>query len=259
MNFLPEDLTGKRSLMMHLLSEPYSERHLRYELQQEFARNDYVKLPGLIASEAFAHIRSEIEYLRQFATKRSFIMEEYETPREMHTLGGMKILKESPTIWSLYCHNELRSLIQSIAGTEIYSCLHPNEFMVANFLLSPGATHGWHLDDPAYAFILVLESSPAEDGGSIEFIQNWQEFCKDSGSLSREKVEPLVERARAANLVQVRHHLSGDAYLLRADRCLHQVTALRREGACRIALNLAFEATSHPIYGNTANRLYGDN
>ena len=131
--------------------------------------------------------------------------------------------------------------------------------MVANFLLSPGATHGWHLDDPAYAFILVLESSPAEDGGSIEFIQNWQEFCKDSGSLSKEKVAPLVERAREANLVQVRHHLSGDAYLLRADRCLHQVTALRREGARRFALNLAFEATPHPIYGNTANRLYGDN
>jgi len=254
----PKDLKGKQSLVMNPISEQYLEEQVRYVLQREFAQNDYVKLPGLMANEAFACIRKELEYLRQFATKRSFIMEEYGTPREMHTLGGLKILQESPTIWSLYCHHELRDLIQNIAGAKVYSCLHPNEFMVANFLLSPGATHGWHLDDPAYALIIIFEASPAEDGGSLEFIQNWEEFCNDSGSFSKEKVEPIIAQARAANSVQVRHHLAKDAYFLRADRCLHQVTALNREGACRMALNLAFEAMPNPTYGDTANKLYGE-
>ena len=94
----PKDLTGKQSLVMKPISEHYLEEQVRSELQREFAQNDYVKLPELIANEAFAHIRKELEYLRQFATKRSFIMEEYGSPREMHTLGGLKILQESPTI-----------------------------------------------------------------------------------------------------------------------------------------------------------------
>jgi hypothetical protein len=82
----PKDLTGKQSLIMNLISEHYLKEQVQSELQREFAQNDYVKLPGLIANEAFAHMRKELEYLRQFATKRSFIMEEYGTPREMHTL-----------------------------------------------------------------------------------------------------------------------------------------------------------------------------
>jgi hypothetical protein len=258
MSVVPQDLISKHSLTMNLVSEHYNKQDVLSDLQQEFGRNDYVKLPGLIASQAFAHIRAEIEYLKRFTTKRSFIMEGYETPREMSTLGGAKILKEAPTIWSLYCHYELRNLIERIAGTKVYSCLHPNEFMVANFLNSPGATHGWHLDDPAFALIIVLEASSAEDGGSLEFIPNWFEFCSQIGAFSDEKVGPLVERARADNLIQVRHHLSGDAYFLRADRSLHQVTALRREGACRSALNLAFEVTPNPTYGDTANKLYGE-
>ena len=258
MQTLLGDAVGKQGLIMQLLSEHYHEERVWTELQQEFAANDYVKLPRLIASQAFTHIRTELEYLRQFAAKRSFIMEEYDTPREMHTLGGLKILKEAPTVWSLYCHHELRNLIQNIAGANVYSCLHPNEFMVANYLLCAGATHGWHLDDPAYALILILEASSAEDGGSLEFIQNWEELCKDSCSFSKEKAEPIVARAREANRVQLRHHIAGDAYFLRADRCLHQVTALHRDGAYRMALNLAFEAVPNPTYGNTANKLYGE-
>ncbi|TMB81288.1 MAG: hypothetical protein E6J44_11275 [Chloroflexi bacterium] len=107
MSVVPQDLISKHSLTMNLVSEHYNKEDVLSELQQEFGRNDYVKLPGLIASQAFAHIRAEIEYLKRFTTKRSFIMEGYETPREMSTLGGAKILKEAPTIWSLYCHYDV--------------------------------------------------------------------------------------------------------------------------------------------------------
>src|SRR5260370_37718196 len=108
---------------MNPISEQYLEEQVRYELQREFAQNDYVKLPGLMANEAFAYIRKELEYLRQFVTKRSFIMEEYGTPREMHTLGGMRILQEAPTIWSLYCQHELSDLIQIFVRTQEYPCV----------------------------------------------------------------------------------------------------------------------------------------
>ena len=91
MSVVPQDLISKHSLTMNLVSEHYNKEDVLSELQQEFGRNDYVKLPGLIASQAFAHIRAEIEYLKRFTTKRSFIMEGYETPREMSTLGGAKI------------------------------------------------------------------------------------------------------------------------------------------------------------------------
>src|SRR2546423_13660516 len=114
MQTLLRDAVGKQGLIMQFLSEHYHEECVWTELQQEFAANDYVKLPGLIADQTFTHIRNELEYLRQFATKRSFIMDEYDTPREMHTLGGLMILKEAPTVWSLYCQYELRNLIQNI-------------------------------------------------------------------------------------------------------------------------------------------------
>ena len=49
------------------------------------------------------------------------------------------------------------SAIARVAGEPVYPCNHLEELIVCIFLLSPGSTHGWHLDDPPYALILVLE------------------------------------------------------------------------------------------------------
>jgi hypothetical protein len=244
-------------LLTNLLSEQYQQEELVAYLRREFALNDYVKMSNLINAAAFYLLREEIHRLQQFAKMRSFIMDGYETPRLMSTLGGRKIVEESHMLGILYPHYELIDLLRKIIGEEVYPCLHPNEIMVANFLLSLGATHGWHLDDPAYALILIFEAPSEMDGGLLEFIPGWRKLCSSQGRSHEEKVAPLVEHSRGANLVQVRHHVSGDAYLLRADQCLHQVTALSAKGVSRIALNLAYEATRNPRYGRTANMLYG--
>ena len=53
MSVVPQDLISKHSLTMNLVSEHYNKQDVLSELQQEFGQNDYVKLPGLIASQAF--------------------------------------------------------------------------------------------------------------------------------------------------------------------------------------------------------------
>jgi hypothetical protein len=253
-----DEQTARYHLIVNPLSEDYREEWRLTELRQEFTNEGYIKMPGFIRNEVFSLLKDEIEQLEKFARKRDFVMQGYETPRVMHVLGGRQILERSLLLPALYSHYELRNLIRKVAGVEVYPCLHPDEFMVANLLLSNGSTHGWHLDDPAYALILMFEAPSADSGGLLEFIRNWHAFCSTIGASSEEKVEPIVESARAANLVQVKHHAPGDAYLLQANRCLHRVTELKTAGNRRIALNFAYETTSQPIYGHTASLLYGD-
>ncbi|QDL08481.1 hypothetical protein DP113_11710 [Brasilonema octagenarum UFV-E1] len=243
---------------MNLLSEKYSQEKILVELQQEFACKGYVKLPSLLNSEAFSFLQAEVKRLEQFVTKRNFTMPGYETPRLMSILGGRRILQESLTLWSLYSNYEVVKLIQAIIGGKIYPCLHGDEFMIMNCLLSNQATHGWHLDDTAYVLTLIFEAPPVENGGLVEFVQGWREWCSSIGAAPEEKIKPAVEKARAENLIQVKHHLPGDAYLLRADQCLHRVTELVRENICRVAVSLAYEATPDPKYGFTATRLYSE-
>lgn len=252
-----QDQPAAYQLVVDPLAEAYRDEARRERLRQEFAANEYVKMPGLLRDDVFGLLKAELEQLEQGARKRDFVMQGYETPRVMHVLGGRQLLERSMYLPALYAHHELRRLIQGIAAGEIHACLHPDEFMVANLLLSSGSTHGWHLDDPAYALIIIFEAPSAESGGLLEFIQGWQALCAVDDPAAEQRAAPIVERARAANLVQTRHHAPGDAYLLRADRCLHRVTELKPGGGRRIALNFAYDATAHPIYGQTASLLYG--
>ncbi len=248
----------RRALLIDLLQEEYcQEWHVR-ELSRQFARNDYVRLPDLFSPTAFEIIREEAIRLGDQATPRDFIMPGVETPRRMSTISGEHILSESELLWSLYANHALRSLLAGIAGGAMYPCLHPSEFMVINYLFNSGATHGWHLDDPAYALIVVFEAPPEEKGGSVELIPDWHQYCRHVGRSPNENVEDTVALAQEARLVQSRYHAPGDAYLLRADTSLHRVTALKDPAHRRIALNLGFESTPNPRYGGSADLLYGD-
>lgn len=246
------------ALLVQLLNDRYRQPWLLAELRREFARTDYLKLPALLAPAVFALLHAEIARLLPFAQPKHFTMTGYDTPRIMHTLGGSRILRHSPALAALYAHYDLRHLLQTITHAELFPCRHPDEFMVLNCLRSTGATHGWHLDDPAYALLLVFEAPPAEHGGLLEFIPAWPRWCAQHAAAPTAALAPLVEQARAAQLVQVRHHAPGDAYLFRADECLHRVTELYDASVPRVVLNLAFEVTPQPHYGLTASLLYGE-
>jgi len=249
---------ARRCLILNLLAVQYKESADVDGLHREFANNGYVKLPGLFTTEAFRLLKADAQSLEQFAKERDFIMAGYGSPRVLKTLGGSTILRSSQSVWSLYFHCDLRCLIRRIVGAEVHACHHPDEIMVMNYLTKAGETHGWHLDDPAYALVLFLESIPGSYGGLLELIPRWRALCHQMGVGFETNVAPSAERCRAAGLVQVHHHVEGDAYLLRADQCLHRVTELSSGQLRRVVLNFAFEATAHPAYGATADKLYGD-
>jgi hypothetical protein len=179
-----------------------------------------------------------------------------ETPRELSTVGGSVIASKFPRWLALYAHHQIVKLLTVLTGGPIYACQHEEEFIVANFLNRQHGTHGWHLDDPAYALIVFFEAPPEGLGGSLEFITNWHAFCERRGADPETNVVPLVGQAREEDLILSRHHARGDAYLLRADKCLHRVTELKDAAFRRAAINMAYQQFPFQVYGESANALY---
>lgn len=228
------------------------------KLRLAFARHHYVALPGLFsAPSAFEPLMAEVKRLEQFATKKNFVMPGYNTPRVMATVGGRAIKRESPFLTGMYAAGDLAALVSQIAGRQVYTCHDENEWMVINWLEGPGETHGWHLDDPAYAMVIFVEAPEHGQGGEAEFITDWRRLCGRLGENPEVDVEAAVASCRELGLIHSKTHAAGDAYLLRADRALHRVAPITSEGARRVILNLAFEAKPD-IYrrGVTAAHLY---
>jgi hypothetical protein len=224
-------------------------------LRSEFLRADYVGLPQFLTPPAFRELHRQVLKLADLRIRRDFIMPGVATPRRLSTVGGKTIAANAPDLVSLYHSSTLSQLVQAVCGSQIYPCRHPSEYLVANFLDYAGSTHGWHLDDPALALIVFVESPPATDGGLLELIPAWE--SKRSAVASPEaSIEESVVSLRQQGQVTVKHHQVGDAYLLRADRCLHRVTELRNPRNRRIALNFAFELFPVTRYGTSATLLY---
>lgn len=211
-------------------------------LRLAFARDQYVALPGLFsAPRTFAPLAAEVARLEQFASKKNFVMPEYNTPRLMATVGGRAIRRESPLLTGVYAAADLTALLSRIAGRQVHPCHDENEWAVINWLEGRGETHGWHLDDPAYALVIFVESPAPGEGGEVELIHGWRRLCRLLGKDPAGDVANGVAGCRELGLVRSKTHAAGDAYLLRADRCLHRVAPLRADRGRRIVLNFAFE------------------
>lgn len=250
--FNKEGVAGAQTLAVPRAARParYSsipEKFLREaalnELRLAFARNQYVALPGLFsAPSTFGPLAAEVARLEQFASKKNFVMPEYNTPRVMATVGGRAIRRESPFLTEMYAAADLSALLSRIAGRQVHPCHDENEWIVINWLEGRGETHGWHLDDPPYALVIFIESPSPGQGGEAELIPGWRRLCGRLGKAEGGDVGAGVAGCRELGLVQSRTHAAGDAYLLRADRCLHRVAPLKAEGTRRVILNFAFEA-----------------
>jgi hypothetical protein len=240
------------------LPEKFLRESTYAKLRLAFARHHYVALPGLFSAPlAFAPLSAEVTRLEQFANKKNFVMPGYNTPRVMATVGGRAIGRESPFLKALYAAGDLKGLVSQITGRQVHPCLDENEWMVINWLEGPGKTHGWHLDDPPYALVIFVEAPAPGQGGEAEFITDWHRICQHTGENPEEDVAASVDVCRELGLVNSKSHVAGDAYLLRADRCLHRVAPVTSEGARRVILNLAFEARPDAYRkGITAAYLY---
>ncbi len=255
---LTATLPGSQSTPPSLLPESYADVAMLDQFRQDFARWQYVALPGLLPPPFFTQVKAEVARLEHFARAKNFVMEvAYHTPRIMKTLGGQEIRRESPFLSDMYDEPRLRALLSYIAGHPVFTCNDINEWMVCNWLAGSGWTHGWHLDDPPLALVVFLEAPSPEDGGALEFIPDWHTICKQNGLDPQGDVKSLVAHCRAAGLVREKTHSVGDAYLLRADIFLHRVAPLLRDGARRTVLNMAFElAPDVSRNGITADLLY---
>ena len=227
-----------------------------------FASDGYVRLPRSFFASVFAQLQNEVKRLRAYAKTRDFIMPGYETLRRMSTLGGKDILRLSPMLADFYHNPEIRTLLTNICGRQVFACHDENEWQVINWLEGPGETHGWHLDDPPLALVIFMETPPESDGGALEFINGWHQLCAVVGSDPELNATDLIERCRAAGLITAKVHATGDAYLMRADQCLHRAAPLTAAGARRCVINLAFElqpdvrrtgVTASLLYDKTKN------
>lgn len=240
------DLTAAKS---------FSEEELA-DLREAFLRKGYVKLPGFLTSAARSLLEGELHRLKDRASRRAFEMPGYQSPRTLSVLGGRVISEHSPMLYGLYHHPSLRNVVASIAGRPIYSCQHAEEYMVANLLHSSGDTHGWHLDDPAFALVLFVKSPAEGEGGELELIPGWRDTCRRKGRTPDEDINDLIEWARDNGLIEQHGHNAGDAYLLRADINLHRVKPITAEGVSRHVINLAFQANANTQFSETATMLY---
>jgi hypothetical protein len=245
------------ALLAGPVADAYREDAALDELRARFAAEGYVKLPDLLTYETIELLRREIARLEPVARARDFVMPGSATPRVMSVLGATRLLAGSTAPAILYTHFELVRVLSRVAGARVYGCRNPDELMVCNFLLKDGSTHGWHLDDPAYALVIVLEAPAPGGGGELEYIADWDAICHELGLDPRVEVDAAVSRARDAGLIRTAHHQPGDAYLLRADRCLHRVVALCDARGRRVALNFAYERTATAVHGASATLLYG--
>ncbi len=241
----------------NLLSANYRDHHLLGEKREVFEAHMYVRLPNFFSAAAISVLRNEVRRLEADRIKRDFVMPTFGTPRRMHTIGGKTIRTNSQLLFSIYQSKDVRETLEILTGSEIRHCQHESECMVVNFLEEHNATHGWHLDDPPYALVTILEDPGENVGGNLEFVANvererWDALVSTCGTTSS------IERMRAEGNVQVAHHEAGDSYLLRADSCLHRVTPLSSPsvGTRRIAVNMGYEGIEVPIYGATASLLY---
>lgn len=224
-------------------------------LRREFLGTGYVYLPQLLIPAAFRELDQQVLQLADLRVRRDFMMPGLATPRKLSTIGGKAIATSAPDLAAFYDAPTLSQLVQAICGSRIYPCRHPSEYLVANFLDAVGSTHGWHLDDPALALILFVEAPAITDGGLLEFIPEW-ESVRPALASPEASIEEIVALLRQQGRVAVKHHSAGDAYLLRADRCLHRVTELTSSRSQRIALNFAFELYPATRYGESATLLY---
>lgn len=228
---------------------------LQRRLQASFRETGYVKLPEFLTPAAFRAVSSEVTRLHSARARKDFVMPDFNTDRKMSVLSGRDVVRQSEVIASLYACQELRDWIASLTGTGIHTVLHDDEFLVLNFLDGERDTHGWHLDDPRYALIIVVESPATHIGGCIEYVPDWKRLAREEFFDSHQDVERGVEICKRNGKLRSDTLKSSDCYLLDAAEVLHRVSPMSADGS-RKALNLAFDDRRYRIYGETATTLY---
>ncbi|MFJ4064742.1 phytanoyl-CoA dioxygenase family protein [Pseudomonas sp. NPDC089996] len=245
-------------VLADIVSRPYTDAGYIAALGEQFAEEGYVTLENFFSPKVVALINEETRALHEISNKRDFTMGGYETPRLLSVAGGQKILRNTVFIPTLYVHHQLKSVLSAITRTPLFTVKHQQECIVANNLDGQGHTHGWHLDDPMYALIAILEAPQAGRGGSVEYVAHWRALCAQLGLDPVHDTKAGLKHARLHGLVRSASLKSGDCYLLNAGENLHRVTPIADDSSRRRVINMAFDHRSDFVYGDTADILYAE-
>ena len=244
-------LISERTALCNLLFNRPDNDFMRFARQQ-FKANGFIKFPGFITEIGHDILRKEVADLESLAVRKDFIMPTSLTPRHIHVIGGSTIRKHGDIINRIYDSNIIGEFIESIVESPTWLIDHVEEFAVINILTGVGDTHGWHVDDPRYAFVLAIDTP--KDGGYVELDGTYADNRSraNDGPISHDVQMGQTQNPHSVSRIQLDDR---DAYLLDAGAILHRVTPLI-DGR-RAALNMAFHDEPTVTYGETANILYG--
>ncbi len=192
------------------------------ELQQQFRDAHVVPLRGFCPPELFGPLKDEsFGIIERYGVARDLVLEITDnTPRHMTTVGQPVIKEQGPIIHATYFSPVLKDFMSKVIGEELFTCPYPGEHYVISRLQKSGDTHGWHWDDYAYGFVLILEAPNYRDGGFIQGVPHtsWDKKNPDvHGALLKSKVHSYALEA-------------GDAYLIKTDTTMHRVYPIRGAG-----------------------------
>ena len=218
------------------LEEEALDRHIKEfsehtdlrQKSQQFRREGYTKLRGLVPDSLFAQVTDEVtDLLSEHARRIDIQMKETGgSPRKMYTVSADQILRHSILIPAIYNSASLKNVLGQIADAEVLSCPWDGEKYVIIRQDQPGDTHGWHWGDFSFTVIWIIQAPGPETGGMLQCIPhtNW------------DKQHPRVHEYLLANPIRTYANATGDLYFLRSDTTLHRTTPLVSK-ATRIILN----------------------
>jgi hypothetical protein len=200
-------------------------------LRNQFARDGFIKVPGIVPTAVKDAVRSEVlRLLSHNAERRDLLLKTTgDTPRFMSVVRSEIIADESSLLTTLYSVPALISVLEHIAGEKIYPCPSKDEEFLITRQEKAGDTHGWHWGDFSFALIWIIDTSGAEHGGMLQCVPHtiW------------DKSNPQINQYLCHNPIATYGFVPGDIYFLRTDTTLHRTVPLGRDG-CRIILNMTW-------------------
>jgi hypothetical protein len=228
---------------LHTLDEAALDKHIKEfaeqadlcKKSQQFRREGYTKLRGLVPDSIFAQVTDEVKTLLDRHSRRIDIQlkETGDSPRKMHTVSAAEIGRDSELISAIYSSASLKNVLGQIAEADVLPCPWEGEKYVIIRQDQPGDTHGWHWGDFSFTLIWIIEAPGPEVGGMLQCVPhtNW------------DKQNPRVHEYLLDNPIRTYANVTGDLYFLRSDTTLHRTIPLR-SAATRIILNTCWASES---------------
>jgi hypothetical protein len=212
-----------KTLLRHFGSPEFAARVP--ELMAAFKSDGYVEIADFVPTDVLAQVQDELRgmFAEQGRRRELHIASTGNTPRYYSNLDRDALDEGSEVVPAVFRCRTLFARLSEIAGQDVVPVPYRPEEYISSLLDRPGDVHGWHWDDYTFALVWLIQASPRELGGSLEYVRDTR-WDKD---------DPKIDYYLANYPVERRHPTTGTAYLLKSDTAMHRVAPVK-EGANRI-------------------------